>query len=58
MKSNRLLCMMYGNFKIPVVTTVGETEKIDIEVGLQFTSRAALSSYLFILIIDVISKEA
>ena len=49
--------MMYRNFKIPVVTTVGETEKIDIEAGLQFTSRAALSAYLFILIIDVISEE-
>ena len=51
----RVIKDMYKDCKTSVVTTVGETEQIEIEVGLHQGS--ALSPYLFILILDVISEE-
>jgi len=46
---------MYRDSTTQVVTNVGETEEIKIEVGLHQGS--ALSSLLFIIIMDVISED-
>jgi hypothetical protein len=46
---------MYKNCKTTVVTSAGETEEIEIKVGLHQGS--ALSPFLFILILDVITEE-
>ena len=46
---------MYKDCKTSVVTSVGETDEIEIEVGLHQGS--ALNPFLFILILDVITEE-
>ena len=46
---------MYKGCTTSVVTNVGETEEIDIEVGLHQGS--ALSPLLFIIIMDVITED-
>ena len=46
---------MYKDCETSVVTSVGETDEIEIEVGLHQGS--ALSPFLFILILDVITEE-
>ena len=46
---------MYKDCKTSVVTSVGETDEMEIEVGLHQGS--ALSPYLFIMILDVITEE-
>jgi hypothetical protein len=51
----RIIQNMYENCKTKVTTVVGETEHIDIEVGLHQGS--ALSPFLFIIILDVITEE-
>jgi len=46
---------MYKNYTTSVTTSEGATEEIDIEVGLY--QRSALSPFLFIVILNVISKK-
>lgn len=45
----------YGHCKTAVVTTIGETEKIDIKVELH--RGTTLSPFLFVLIVDMITDE-
>ena len=51
----RVIQDMYHDCETAVVTTVGETESIKIEVGLHQGS--ALSPFLFILILDIVTEE-
>jgi len=51
----RIIQDMYQGCKTKVSTVVGQTEVIDIEVGLHQGS--ALSPFLFIIILDVITEE-
>ena len=51
----RVIQDMYYECETSVVTTVGETEGMNIDVGLHQGS--ALSPFLFILVLDVITEE-
>ena len=51
----RLVEMMYRRTRTKVLTTVGETETFEVSVGLHQGS--ALSPFLFVLVMDVLSKE-
>ena len=51
----RLVEMMYRRTRTKVLTTVGETETFEVSVGLHQGS--ALSPFLFVLVMDVLSRE-
>jgi len=51
----RVIQDMYCECETSVVTTVGETDGMKVDVGLHHGS--ALSPFLFILVLDVITEE-
>jgi hypothetical protein len=54
-KYGRLVQDIYKNLKTLVRCSIGDTEKFTVEVGHHQVS--ALSPYLFILVMDVITEE-